>query len=101
MECMNGVLSFAWEERDESAVFGLPESDKSFVGRADKVPLPAKAVVSESSAIDLHPGFYSSRRSVAGSIDSARRAGIHVATSPSNAIARTAPVMTSGSKGLA
>lgn len=44
---------------------------------------------------------HSSRSSVIGSIDSARCAGIHVATSPSNNIARTAPPNTSGSWGVA
>src|SRR5262249_34383250 len=44
---------------------------------------------------------HSSRRSIAGSTDSARCAGIHVAISPSNAIARTVPVNTRGSRGVA
>ena len=44
---------------------------------------------------------HSSRSSVTGSIDSARCAGIHVAISPSNAIARTTPARTSGSRGVA
>ena len=45
--------------------------------------------------------IYSSRSSVKGSIDSARCAGIQVANKPSSAIARTTPVNTSGSLGVA
>jgi len=44
---------------------------------------------------------HSSRMSIKGSTESARRAGIQVATSPSNNIARTAPANTSGSRGVA
>jgi hypothetical protein len=45
--------------------------------------------------------IHSSRSSITGSTDSARRAGIHVATSPNNNIARTTPAKTSGSRGVA
>ena len=44
---------------------------------------------------------YSSRSRIIGSMDRARRAGIHVATSPSRAMAATAPVSTSGSRDVA
>ena len=44
---------------------------------------------------------HSSRSNIMGSTDSARRAGIHVASSPSNDIARTTPAKTSGSRGVA
>ena len=44
---------------------------------------------------------HSSRRSIAGSTDSARCAGIHAAISPSNAIAITVPVNSRGSRGVA
>jgi len=44
---------------------------------------------------------HSSRSRIIGSIESARCAGIHVATSPSNDIARTVPANTSGSRGVA
>jgi hypothetical protein len=44
---------------------------------------------------------HSSRSSIKGSTDSARCAGIHVASSPSNNIARTTPANTSGSRGVA
>lgn len=43
----------------------------------------------------------SSRSNIAGSIESARCAGIHVATNPSNAIATTTPANTNGSRGVA
>ena len=43
----------------------------------------------------------SSRNRTKGSIDSARCAGIHVATSPSSDMARTTPANTSGSRGVA
>jgi hypothetical protein len=45
--------------------------------------------------------IYSSRSNIAGSTDSARCAGIHVARSPTNAIARTTPANTRGSRGVA
>ena len=45
--------------------------------------------------------IYSSRRSIAGWTDSARWAGIHVATRPSNDITRTTLSITSGSRGVA
>jgi hypothetical protein len=45
--------------------------------------------------------IHSSRSRIAGSIDSARCAGIQVATRPSNVIARTTPVNTRGSRGVA
>ena len=51
--------------------------------------------------ISFNRESHSSRRSIAGSTDSARCAGIHVAISPSNAIARTVPVNTRGSRGVA
>ena len=51
--------------------------------------------------ISFNRESHSSRRSIAGSTDSARCAGIHVAISPSNAIARTVPVNTMGSRGVA
>jgi hypothetical protein len=51
--------------------------------------------------IDLPAPGHSSRSSVEGSSDSARCAGIHVASSPSNAIATTTPVNTRGSRGVA
>ena len=41
---------------------------------------------------------HSPRGNIAGSIDSARRTGIHLATSPSKDIARATPVSTSGSR---
>jgi hypothetical protein len=44
---------------------------------------------------------YSSRSSIMGSTESARRAGIHAATRPSSAMARTTPASTSGSRGVA
>ena len=44
--------------------------------------------------------IYSSRSSVTGSSERARCAGIHVANSPSSAIATTRPPNTSGSRGL-
>jgi hypothetical protein len=44
---------------------------------------------------------HSSRSSIIGSTDSARCAGIHVASSPSKAITRTTPANTSGSRGVA
>jgi hypothetical protein len=44
---------------------------------------------------------HSSRSSVKGSTDKARRAGIHVASSPSSAIVKTTPANTSGSRGVA
>src|ERR1700730_18081748 len=43
----------------------------------------------------------SSRRRITGSSDRARCAGIHVARRPSNAIAKTTPANTSGSRGVA
>jgi hypothetical protein len=43
------------------------------------------------------PLAQSSRSNIIGLTDRARRAGIHVATSPSSAIARTTPANTSGS----
>ena len=45
--------------------------------------------------------IHSSRSRIKGSTDSARCAGIHVASSPSNNIARTTPANTSGSRGVA
>ena len=45
--------------------------------------------------------IHSSRSSIKGFTDSARCAGIHVASSPSNDIARTTPDRTSGSRGVA
>ena len=45
--------------------------------------------------------IHSSRSRTKGSTNSARCAGIHVATSPSNAIANTTPANTSGSRGVA
>jgi hypothetical protein len=45
--------------------------------------------------------IHSSRSSIKGSTDRARCAGIHVASSPSNDIARTTPANTSGSRGVA
>lgn len=45
--------------------------------------------------------IHSSRSSIDGSTDSARRAGIQVASSPSNDIARSTPANTSGSRGVA
>jgi hypothetical protein len=47
-----------------------------------------------------HPP-HSSRSRISGLTDSARCAGIHVASSPSSAIARTTPPSTSGSRGVA
>ena len=44
---------------------------------------------------------HSSRSNVIGSSDRARRAGMNVATSPSRVIARTTPVSTTGSRGVA
>ena len=44
---------------------------------------------------------HSSCSRIVGSTDSARCAGIHVATSPSNDMARTTPANTSGSRGVA
>jgi len=44
---------------------------------------------------------HSSRNNIIGSADSARRAGIHAARSPSNAIARTTPANINGSWGVA
>ena len=44
---------------------------------------------------------HSSRSNIIGSTDSARRAGIQAATSPSTAIARTTPANTRGSRGVA
>jgi len=44
---------------------------------------------------------HSSRSNIIGSIDSARCAGIHVASTPSNDMARTTPANTSGSRGVA
>jgi hypothetical protein len=44
---------------------------------------------------------HSSRSRIIGSIESARCAGIHVASSPSNNIARTVPAKTIGSRGVA
>jgi hypothetical protein len=49
----------------------------------------------------LPRAVHSSRMSIKGSTESARRAGIQVPTSPSNDIARTAPANTSGSRGVA
>jgi hypothetical protein len=48
-----------------------------------------------------HEPLYSSRSNINGSIESARCAGIHVASSPSINITRTAQVNTSGSRGVA
>ena len=45
--------------------------------------------------------FHSSRNRIAGSIESARCAGIQVATNPSRPIANTAPANTKGSRGVA
>jgi hypothetical protein len=45
------------------------------------------------------PVVHSSRSRIAGSMESARCAGIHVATSPNNDIARTVPTNTNGSRG--
>ena len=53
-------------------------------------PIPACAAV-----------VHSSRSSIIGSIDSARWAGIHVASIPSKAIIKTTPANTSGSRGVA
>src|SRR5437660_3464342 len=47
------------------------------------------------------PQVHSSRSRIKGSTDSARCAGIHVASSPSNDIAKTTPTNTSGSRGVA
>jgi hypothetical protein len=44
---------------------------------------------------------HSSRSNIKGSAFSARRAGIHVASNPSAAIAITTPASTRGSRGLA
>ena len=44
---------------------------------------------------------YSSRSKTSGSTESARRAGIHVASKPSSDIARTTAINTSGSRGVA
>jgi hypothetical protein len=52
--------------------------------------IPARAVV-----------VHSSRSRIMGSIESARCAGIQVASSPSSNIARTVPAKTSGSRGVA
>jgi hypothetical protein len=58
-----------------------------------------------SSSVVLAPPvpavLHSSRSRIMGSTDSARRAGIHVASNPSRAIARTTPANTSGSRGVA
>ena len=45
--------------------------------------------------------IHSSRSSIIGSTDSARRAGSHVARSPNSPIATTTPANTSGSRGVA
>jgi hypothetical protein len=53
-----------------------------------------------AETLSLKP-IHSSRSNIMGSTDSARRAGIQAAISPSDNIARTTPVTTSGSRGVA
>src|SRR6266487_2825565 len=65
---------------------------------ADREPLDARHWTPSLS----EPGpIHSSRSSIAGSTESARCAGIHVASSPSNDMATTTPASTSGSRGVA
>jgi hypothetical protein len=76
-----------------------------------QVDSPSKAAQHKSGFPGLSPRgptiipsvkpIHSSRSSIAGSIDSARCAGIHVASSPSNNMARATPARTSGSRGVA
>jgi hypothetical protein len=76
------------------------------LGRAGRVTAPVFLFLLTAPHLSptiqpLRKAFHSSRSSIAGSIDNARCAGIHVATSPSKAIATTTPVNTSGSQGVA
>ena len=60
------------------------------------VPLDLRGIDGTSAA-----WFHCSRNRVQGSIDNARCAGIHIASSPTNNIARTTPPSTRGSLGVA
>jgi Fic-DOC domain mobile mystery protein B len=62
---------------------------------------PSSSVALSRSRLSITAAVHSSRSNVIGFTDSARRAGIHVASSPSNAMARTTPARTSGSRGVA
>jgi hypothetical protein len=55
---------------------------------------------SPTISLSINP-IHSSRSKIKGSTESARCAGIHVASSPSNDIARTTPANTRGSRGFA
>jgi hypothetical protein len=63
----------------------------------------AGTVRNSSEAIPFGPAarIYSSRNRIIGSSDRVRCAGIQVAASPSDAIARTTPASTRGSRGVA
>jgi hypothetical protein len=56
---------------------------------------------SAAKCIPLRPRTHSSRSRITGSSDRVRCAGIQVAASPSDAIARTTPASTRGSRGVA
>src|SRR5215469_17844543 len=68
-----------------------------------QVPFIDKRFKVEISQISCSPASspYSSRNNIIGSTHRARRAGIHVASSPSSAIASTKPASTTGSLGEA
>jgi len=80
---------------------------KGWETRAYKRSTRSHKTVLEGNALGLEAKFskhavvHSSRSNTKGSIDSARRAGIHVATSPSSDMATTTPANTSGSRGVA
>jgi hypothetical protein len=75
-----------------------------FPGRANR-PFHLMGVQGNFTVLDALKFFnrpiHCSRSSIMGSIDSARCAGIQVASSPSNDIPRTTPANTSGSRGVA
>jgi hypothetical protein len=51
--------------------------------------------------LELGPLIHSARSNITGSTESARCAGIHVASRPISDIAKTTPASTSGSRGVA
>ena len=84
-----------------SAFVGTNPTDESIVSGLPVIPtVVALDVVECVEAFSIRP-VHSSRSSAAGSIDSARRAGIHAASSPNKNIARTTPDNTTGSRVVA
>jgi hypothetical protein len=77
-----------------------PALNASLMLRLEYSGTETTIVVRPDDKLSLKP-IHSSRSSCIGSIDSARCAGIQVASNPSNAIARTTLANTTGSRGVA